>query len=97
MNAAARIPLDEGLRLYWRHLVPITVLPTVIICVMGLSQKAWTFWFILPFFYGCGYYAAIPYSKKNVTYWFWVLACVLWVLGAIPGVLVFAVLKKLIA
>jgi hypothetical protein len=96
VSRSARIPFNESVRLFWHHLIPIALLPTVIICVVGLIQKAWAFWLIVPLFYGCGFYAGLPYLRKNATYWFWVFACCIWVLGAIPGMLFFAALKALL-
>ncbi|MCX6952670.1 MAG: cupin domain-containing protein [Verrucomicrobia bacterium] len=87
-SAKERIPLSEALRRYWKHLVPITLLPAVIISVVGLVQQVWAFWAIMPLFYGCGIYASLPYTKKDAPYTFWMVACGLWVLGAIPGILV---------
>lgn len=90
-----RIPLGDALREYWKYLVPITTLPTAIICVVGFVQEIWSFWLMIPFFYGCGYYAMVPYRKKDAPYSFWMVACVLWVLGSIPGIMVFAMLKAI--
>ena len=59
MSTTARIPFNESLRLFWHHLVPIALLPTVSICVFSLIQNAWAFWLTLPLFYGCGFYAGL--------------------------------------
>lgn len=91
-----RIPLSCALRRYWKHLVPITLLPTIIIFFVGIVQQVWVFWAIVPLFYASGFYAGLPYTRKDAPYPFWVVACGLWMLGAIPGIFVFFVLKALL-
>ncbi|CAM2771769.1 hypothetical protein RAHE111665_00365 [Rariglobus hedericola] len=76
MKASSRIPLSEGLSLYWKHLVPITILPIVLFLGIGFKQ-ARVFWIFIPLFYGCGYYARFPVLKRNVTYLFWIVGGVL--------------------
>jgi len=97
MQQAKRIPLAEGVRLYWLHLVPITALPSFILCIVGLLPNLLTALAILPLFFWAGHYAGIPFFKKNVTYAFWILACGMWMAGWIPAVAIFAGLKALLA
>ena len=92
-HKVARISLREALRTYWKHLVPIAMLPTIIFLVVGSIQKPWAFWMMVPFFYGCGFYAIVPCTRRDAPCLFWVIACVTWILGAVPGVLIFAAFK----
>lgn len=96
MQDAPRIPLFEALRLYWRYLLPITLFPTVLFGVVGLSQKAWTFWLLLPLFYWSEYCSSIPCSRYYVTRWFWTAGCVASALGVVPALAVFAGLRALV-
>ncbi len=85
-----RIPLDEGLRRFWRYLVPLALFPTALIVAFAIfpGKEDKVFLAMAPLFYASGYYAGIPYLRKNVSYLFWVFACVMWLFAFIPAVLV---------
>lgn len=97
IRMAARIALREGLRLYWKHLVPITILPTILVVLLNSVPERWVFSVFvivgLPLFYRCGFYASFPYRKKNVTYRFWIVAVGCWLFGAVPAFIVLMVIK----
>ena len=65
------------------------------LCVIGFSQKVWTFWLMAPLFYGCFYYAIIPLKKNRAPFSFWLLACGLWVVAIFPAAAIFFTLKSL--
>jgi len=70
-NAEGRVPLSVGLRLYWKHLVPLTVYPAVLVVTLKSIPEEWAllvFFLTSPVFFGCGYYAGIPWWKKKVPY-----------------------------
>jgi hypothetical protein len=91
-----RIPLGDALRIYRKHLVPDFLLPTLILCVMSVTQQPWVFFVIFaPLFYGCGFYAALPYLRKDAPHTFLIVACGLWMLGWIPAFLVALALHAL--
>ena len=95
MSDAGRIPLKEGLRLYWHHLLPIALLPVAFLSSTVFVSGRSAFWLMTPFFFGLSYYAGIPYLKKNVTYQFWILACGLWMAGFIIGIPISSVLRAI--
>lgn len=95
MSTTARIPLKEGLRLYWHHLVPITLLPIAFLSGIVFVDVKIAYWMTVPFFFAFSYYAGIPYLKKNVTYQFWILACGLWMGGFMVGIALSAILKSI--
>lgn len=90
MNERPKIPLKEGIRLYWRYLIPWVLFPTVLIILMRIfsGNELVVFWSMTPVFFACGFYAGIPHRTKNVTYLFWFFACGVWMLSFIPAVLV---------
>lgn len=93
VKSAPRVPIEEGLRLYWRHLIPITILPIVGMPVIEFVGKPWAFWAFIPLFLFSGFYAGYPYLKKNVTYLFWIVALGFWMAGGMVGIMIVFVLR----
>jgi hypothetical protein len=91
-----RIPLSDAVRRYWKHLVPVVLLPTVVFSLVGFTRQMWAFWAVVPLFYGCSFYAMRPCTKKDAPYSFWLVACGVSLLGVIPAVLVFAGLEAIL-
>ncbi|HZP61144.1 MAG TPA: hypothetical protein VFB27_12540 [Opitutaceae bacterium] len=92
-----RIPLVEGLRRYWRYLIPLALFPTAFIVAIALFPKKEeaVFLAMTPFFFASGFCAGIPHRRKNVSYSFWIFACVMWMFAFIPAVLIAALIGLL--
>jgi hypothetical protein len=92
--AAGRLPLKVGLRLYWKHLVPLMCYPAALASVVRVVGDRWAFlafWLSAPVFFGCGYFAYLPWWKKKVSYNYILFVGCCWLFVS-PILLVLAVL-----
>jgi hypothetical protein len=93
-RVAGQIPLNIALRLYWKNLVPLTFYPAALAVALKLVPERWAagvFLLTAPVFFGCSYYAIIPWLKENVTYSYNLVMGCCWLLIS-PILLVLAIL-----
>ena len=78
------LPLSEAVSVYRKHLVPLFFMPVVFVGVLSLIPHVWVFWvFVAPLFYAGGFYAALPYFRRQAPFSFGIVACGVWMLGGI--------------
>jgi len=70
MKGDKTIPLQQGLHLYWRYLIPVFAMPTVIAVVLVFLDMKWAMIITLPFYLWALHYSAIPCLKHGAGYSF---------------------------
>ena len=79
-----RKSLRDALRLYWWCLVGLAVFPTAVMLGEKLLHLPFEV-FILPFF-AVGLLAGWPHFSGRAPYTFWLVACLVWLLGGVVGI-----------
>lgn len=90
-----RRPLGEALRVYWWALIGLAAFPGVVMVAGELFHVPFEY-FALPFF-AVALLASWPYFSGRAPYTFWIVACVVWLLGGIVGALVFQIFRALVS
>jgi hypothetical protein len=89
-----RKSLRDALRLYWWCLIGLAVFPTALMAGNKVFQLSFEV-FILPFF-AVGFLAGWPHFSGRAPYTFWLIACLVWLLGGFVGIAVTQLLMTLI-
>lgn len=79
------LPLEQSVRRYWRHLVPMTLFPPFAFAMVIWLRTPWVAVVLAPAFFGSGYYALRPVVKGWARFSFWLAAMALYMAGAVLG------------
>ncbi len=83
MRAPERLSLQQSVRRFWYHLVPITLFGPCVATVSTRAKGEWVWPITLALFFAVAFFAMWPTLTKRATYRFWILACTLYLVGGV--------------
>ena len=90
--APPRLSLQEALRRYWKHLIGIAILPSV--ALTGFRYHV-PFPVMVILFLAAALHAGWPYLRGRAPYSFWIVACGVWMAGAVVGLALLAAINAI--
>jgi hypothetical protein len=97
MKNRRRLPLDDALARYWKNLVPMACIPSLMVIIGKYwLPSGWAGPLLGAFLFCACAIAAFPYFFRDAPYSFWRIAIVCFGAGCVPAFLVFAILSGIV-
>ena len=98
-----KLALSDALRRYWTNLIGVAVFPSVFFLSIGPLRALWSvpfpalFLVLIPVFFAVCIHAGWPYLRHRAPYTFWIIACGVWMAGAVLGLILLGVVNAIAA